>query len=183
MDFDILIVNGRVIDGAGNPWFKANVGITGESISAIGKLDDSGAGRTIDAEGFVVAPGFIDVHGHSSYSVLIDPRVESKVRQGVTTEVSGNCGTSPAPMNRAVREYRERFMQAQLPKGFDLNWETMGEYLDKIDERGAAFNVVPLVGQGSVRQNVMGFEDRQPTRGELEEMRDLIAGALKGGAS
>ena len=182
MDFDILIVNGRIVDGAGNPWFKADVGITGESVSAIGKLHDSGAGRTIDAEGLVVAPGFIDIHGHSSYSVLIDPRVESKVRQGVTTEVSGNCGTSPAPMSGAVREYRETFMRAQLPEGFDLNWETMGEYLDKIDERGAAFNVVPLVGQGSVRQNVMGFEDRQPTKGELEEMRDLIAGAMKDGA-
>ncbi len=182
MDFDILIVNGRVVDGAGNPWFKADVGITGESISAIGKLQDSGVGRTIDAEGLVVAPGFIDIHGHSSYSVLIDPRVESKVRQGVTTEVSGNCGTSPAPMNGAVREYRETFMRAQLPESFDLDWETMGEYLDKIDERGAAFNVVPLVGQGSVRQNVMGFEDRQPTKGELAEMRDLIAGAMKDGA-
>ncbi len=182
MDFDTLIVNGRVVDGAGNPWYKADVGITGESISAIGKLHDSGAGRIIDAEGLVVAPGFIDIHGHSSYSVLIDPRVESKVRQGVTTEVSGNCGTSPAPMSGAVREYREAFMRPQLPEGFDLDWETMGEYLDKIDERGAAFNVVPLVGQGSVRQNVMGFEDRQPTKGELEEMRDLIAGALKDGA-
>jgi len=90
LDFDILIVNGRIVDGAGNPWFKADVGISGESISAIGKLHDSGAVRIIDAEGLVVAPGFIDIHGHSSYSVLIDPRVESKIRQGVTTEVSGN---------------------------------------------------------------------------------------------
>jgi len=182
LDFDIIIVNGRVVDGAGNPWYKVDVGITGESISAIGKPLDSGARRTIDAEGLVVAPGFIDIHGHSSYSVLLDPRVESKVRQGVTTEVSGNCGTSPAPMSRAVREYRERFMWAQLPVGLNFNWETMGEYLDKIDERGAAFNVVPLVGQGSVRQNVMGFENRQPTKEELETMRGLIAGAMTDGA-
>jgi N-acyl-D-aspartate/D-glutamate deacylase len=182
LDFDILLVNGRVVDGSGNPWFRADLGITGDSIDSIGKLNGSGAKRTIDAEGLVVSPGFIDIHGHSSYSVLIDPRVESKVRQGVTTEVSGNCGTSPAPMNRAVREYRQRFMRAQLPKGFDLNWETMREYLVRIDKRGAAFNVVPLVGQGSVRQNVMGFEDRQPTKGEMEEMRILMAGALKDGA-
>ena len=182
LDFDIVIVNGRVVDGAGNPWFKADVGITGDSICAVGKSLDAGAERTVDAEGLVVAPGFIDIHGHSSYSVLIDPRVESKIRQGVTTEVSGNCGTSPAPMSGAVKEYRQRFMMAQFPEGFEFNWGTMGEYLDRIDEGGSAFNVVPLVGQGSVRQNVMGFEDRQPTRGEMDEMRELMAGVMKDGA-
>jgi N-acyl-D-amino-acid deacylase len=182
LDFDFLLVNGRVVDGTGNPWFKADVGIKGDYISAVRKSLDAGTERVIDAEGLVVAPGFIDIHGHSSYSVLIDPRVESKIRQGVTTEVSGHCGTSPAPMSQAVKEYRQRFMKARFPEGFELNWETMGEYLDRIDEGGSAFNVVPLVGQGSVRQNVMGFEDRHPTEGELDEMRELMAGALKDGA-
>ncbi|MBQ04181.1 hypothetical protein CL673_05665 [Candidatus Bathyarchaeota archaeon] len=182
MDFDFLLVKGHVIDGTGNSWFRADVGIAGDCINSIGNLNGFGAKRTIDADGLIVAPGFIDIHGHSSYSVLIDSRVESKIMQGITTEVSGNCGTSPAPMRGAVREYRQRFMDARLPEGFVLNWETMGEYLDKIDEQGVAFNVVPLVGQGSVRQNVMGFEDRKPTKDEMKEMCILTDEALRGGA-
>jgi N-acyl-D-amino-acid deacylase len=182
MSFDILIVNGYVLDGTGNPWFKADIGIEGDVISAIGKLNRSRTDKIINAGGLFVTPGFIDIHGHSSYSVLIDPRVESKIRQGVTTEASGNCGTSPAPMSQMVKQYRERFLQAQFPEDFEFNWETMAQYLDRIEERGSAFNVVPLVGQGTIRQNVMGFEDRHPTKGELEEMCLLLSRTLKDGA-
>jgi len=129
-----------------------------------------------------VAPGFIDIHSHSDYTVLIDPRVESKVRQGVTTEVVGNCGSSAAPMNTEVRAYRERYMRASLGEDFEFNWETMAEYMALIDASGASFNVVPMVGQGTIRQNVMGYENREPTRSELEAMKGLVAEALEDGA-
>jgi N-acyl-D-amino-acid deacylase len=182
MDFDVIYVNGKVIDGAGNPWFKADVGVKGDEVEAVGRLSGSEAGRIIDAGGLVVAPGFIDIHSHSDYNVIIDPRVESKVRQGVTTEVVGNCGSSAAPMNADVRAYRDRYMRARLGDDFDFSWESMEDYLDIIDATGASFNVVPLVGQGTVRQNVMGYEDREPTKSELEEMKGLVSGAMENGA-
>jgi N-acyl-D-amino-acid deacylase len=182
MGYDILIECGRVIDGAGNPWFKADVGVVEDRIEAIGWLVGAEAETRINAEGLVVAPGFIDIHSHSDYNVLIDPRVESKVRQGVTTEVVGNCGSSAAPMNDDVRAYRERYIRARLPEGFELNWETMGDYLSLIDSTGASFNLIALVGQGTVRQNVMGFENREPTGSEMEAMKGLVAEAMEDGA-
>ena len=182
MEFDIIISNGRLIDGAGNPWFSADIGITGERIESVGGLSGERAERWIDAKGNVVAPGFIDIHSHSDYNVLIDPRVESKVRQGVTTEVMGNCGGSAAPMNEEVRAYREKYMRARLGEDFEFNWETMGDYLGLIDASGASFNVVALVGQGTVRQNVMGYEDREPTGSELAAMKGLVGNAMEDGA-
>lgn len=182
MNYDIIIENGHVIDGSGNPWFRADVGVVSDRIEVIGRLKDSWAERRINARGLVVAPGFIDIHTHSDYSVLIDPKVESKIRQGVTTEVIGNCGSSAAPMSSEVRAYREKFMRARLGDKFEFKWETMGDYLELIDATGASFNVVALVGQGTVRQNVMGHEDREPTRSELASMRGLVAEAMDDGA-
>ncbi|MCK4438746.1 amidohydrolase family protein, partial [Candidatus Bathyarchaeota archaeon] len=123
LSFDIIIKNGRIIDGTGNPWYKADVGISGDRVESIGDLSGAGHGRTIDAEGLVVAPGFMDIHSHSDYVTLLDPRVESKIRQGVTTEVVGNCGSSAAPMNEAVREHREKYMRRSLSDDFEFNWE------------------------------------------------------------
>ena len=182
MEYDMLIEGGRVIDGSGNPWLKADVGVIGDRIEAIGRLAGADAARRIGAKGHVVAPGFIDIHSHSDYTVLIDPRVESKVRQGVTTEVVGNCGSSAAPMNAEVRAYRERYMRASLGEDFEFNWETMAEYMALVDASGASFNVVPMVGQGTIRQNVMGYENREPTRSELEAMKGLVAEAMEDGA-
>ena len=182
MKYDILIEKGHIIDGAGNPWFRADVGVVGDHIEATGRLRDSEADRRINARGLVVAPGFIDIHSHSDYTVLVNPRVESKVRQGVTTEVVGNCGSSAAPMNAEVRAYRERYMRSQLGEEFEFNWETMEDYLNLVDGNGASFNVVALVGQGTVRQNVMGYEDRPPTDAELGAMRRLVAEAMEDGS-
>ena len=182
MGYDVLIENGRVIDGTGNPWFKADVGLKGDAIEAVGSLRGADAKRRIDAQGMVVAPGFIDIHSHSDYYVLVDPRVESKVRQGVTTEVVGNCGSSAAPMNEEVRVYREKYMRARLGEDFQFNWETMGDYLGLIDESGASFNLIAVVGQGTIRQNVMGHENREPTKAELKAMKGLVADAMEDGA-
>jgi len=178
--YDILMENGLVVDGAGNPWFKADVGVVGNHVESIGNLRDADAERRIDCRGLVVAPGFIDIHSHSDFPVLLDPRVESKVMQGVTVEVVGNCGTSAAPMNSEVRAYRERYMGDQFPSTF--NWETMEDYFNLIDRQGASFNVVALVGQGTIRQNIMGFEMRAPTDSELKAMKRLVAEAMADGA-
>ncbi|MBS7620018.1 D-aminoacylase [Candidatus Bathyarchaeota archaeon] len=182
MSFDLLIRRGRVIDGTGNPWFKADIGIVDDRIEAIGDLKGESADTELNVEGLVVSPGFVDIHSHSDFTLLLDRRVESKIMQGVTTEVVGNCGTSAAPMNSEVKAYREKYMRAQLGDDFSFNWETMDDYMRLIDSRGVAFNVVPLVGQGTVRQNVMGYANRAPTEGELENMRKLIAESMEDGA-
>ncbi len=182
MKYDILIENGCVIDGAGNPWFKADVGVIGGCIEVIRRLGSVNAERRIDAKGLIVAPGFIDIHSHSDYTVLVDPKVESKIRQGVTTEVVGNCGSSAAPMNAEVRTYREKFMRATLGEEFKFNWQTMEDYFNLVDGSGSSFNVIALVGQGTVRQNVIGFEDRPPNSTELESMKRLVAEAMEDGA-
>jgi N-acyl-D-amino-acid deacylase len=102
LKFDIVIKNGRIMDGSGNPWYHADVGIKGGRITEINDLGNAVASRVIDAEGMIIAPGFIDIHSHSDYPVLIEPEVHSKIRQGVTTEVIGNCGSSAAPMNKVI---------------------------------------------------------------------------------
>ncbi len=182
MEFDLIIEGGAILDGSGNPWFRADVGIVDDHIEAIGHLDGVKAEYRIDAGGLMVAPGFIDMHSHSDFTLLVDPKAESKIRQGVTTEVVGNCGSSAAPQNEEVRSYREKFMRSRLGEDFQFDWATMAEYMAKLEAQGIALNVAPLVGHGTIRQNVMGFEDRAPTPGELEEMKRLTAEAMEAGA-
>lgn len=180
--YDILIEGGRVLDGTGNPWLWADVGVVGDRIESVGRLRGAGADRKIDARGLIVAPGFIDIHGHSDFTALVDRRAESKITQGVTTEVVGNCGSSAAPMNQEVRAHRDKYMRAQLGEEFSFEWESMDDYMNLIDREGASLNIAPLVGHGTVRQNVMGFERRPPTDGELEEMKHLVREAMEDGA-
>ncbi|MCK5669947.1 amidohydrolase family protein, partial [Candidatus Bathyarchaeota archaeon] len=148
----------------------------------INDLGNAVASRVIDAEGMIVAPGFIDIHSHSDYPVLIEPEVHSKIRQGVTTEVIGNCGSSAAPMNKGLSEYREKYDKSQLGDEFEFSWGSMKEYLDMVRSKGASFNIVPLTGHGTLRQNVIGNDNRAPTGPELEEMKDLLTQSLKEGA-
>jgi len=180
--YDLLILNGHILDGTGNPWFRADVGIVGDGIEAVGRLGKEKAERRINAEGHVVAPGFIDIHSHSDMPLLVEPRAESKIHQGVTTEVVGNCGGSAAPMNRAVKAYREKYGRSGVPEDFEYDWETMADYLARLDRQGIAVNVAPLVGQGTVRHNVMGYEAREPTDSELRKMRRLVDAAMRDGA-
>lgn len=182
MKYDIVISNGRVMDGTGNPWRWADLGIADDTVKTIGDLQGAEAGKVIDAGGLIVAPGFIDIHSHSDTPILIDPRGLSKTHQGVTTEVVGNCGGSAAPMNASVKEYRKKYNRSSVPDDFKLDWETMADYMDRIDRQGAAVNIAPLVGHGTVRQNVMGHENRKPTAEELEEMKRLVDEAMKDGA-
>ncbi|MFH2112210.1 MAG: D-aminoacylase [Candidatus Bathyarchaeota archaeon] len=181
MGFDLVVRNGVILDGSGNPWYRGDVGVSSGVIAAIGKSGES-ADRVIDARGMVVAPGFIDIHSHSDYNVLREPRAESKVRQGVTMEVIGNCGNSAAPMSEALREYRSKYMAAMMGDEQRYNWTTMGDYMGLVESLGAAFNVVPLVGHGTLRQNAVGNEDREPTNSEMREMKRLLRESLKAGA-
>jgi len=181
--FDILVRHGQVIDGAGNPWFRADIGISGDSIIAVGNLAGAGAARTIDAEGLVVTPGFTDMHAHSDLQVLINPRHDAKILQGVTLEVVGQDGLSYAPVTDATLA----MLRVQLagwnddPAGFDWSWRSVAEYLDRLD-KGIATNIAYLVPHGSVRLLVMGLDERPPTDKELERMVAVVATGLQEGA-
>jgi len=178
--FDIIIKNGLVIDGSGVPPVQGDVGIKDGRIEAIGIFNGEAA-ETIDASGLIVAPGFIDMHSHSDFPLLVNPQAESKIRQGVTTEVIGNCGASAAP----VTEERLELLKEQIDlKSLELEWDwlTMGEYLTRLKVQGVALNVVPLIGHGTIRAAVMGFDDRAPTDAELRAMKWLITQAMSDGA-
>ena len=181
MTFDLAIRNGFVIDGTGNPWFRADVGISGGKIEKVGRLNAVKTERVFDARGLVVSPGFIDIHSHSDLALLINPRAESKIRQGVTTEVIGNCGTSPAPVNKETLNFLKDEWGLEA-KEVAWNWSTFGEYLDQLEKQGVALNVAPLVGHGTVRMAVMGVDSRPPTVEEFEKMKDLIAQSMEDGA-
>jgi N-acyl-D-amino-acid deacylase len=178
-DFDIVISNGRIVDGTGAPWFRGDVGIRGDRIKAIGDLSSASTVVRIDASGLVIAPGFIDMLGQSEFSVLVDNRAASKITQGVTTEVTGE-GTSIAPVNdRMLEEASPMFKHF----GVIADWRTLGEYFKRLDERThPAINLATFVGAGGVRRYVVGEGDRQPTPQELDQMKKLVAEAMEQGA-
>ena len=185
---DILIKNGAVVDGTGKPAFKADVGIAAGRIAVVAETVEQEAKRTIEARGLHLAPGFIEAHTHSDFTLLVNPRAESKIRQGVTTEVIGNCGSSPAPLlGAAVEEARAEAKSV----GLDVTWTSMAEYLECLrcpglalspsaslgvnSAEGTAVNVVPLVGHNTVRGAVLGFDDVQPSPEQQAEMERLVA--------
>jgi N-acyl-D-amino-acid deacylase len=182
--FDIIIKNGKIIDGTGNPWFKADLGIKNGKIAKIGCLSSSRAEKTLDADGLIVCPGFIDMHSHSDFSVIFNPKAESTIRQGVTTLVVGNCGMSLAPVNPAREDLLMRYISPFLPPGekLEIKWSTFSEYLKHQEKFGVSSNIANLVGHGTVRIAVMGFEERTPTKEELGEMKMLVAEAMEAGA-
>ncbi|MGQ9585380.1 MAG: N-acyl-D-amino-acid deacylase family protein [Anaerolineae bacterium] len=177
--FDLRIVNGRIVDGCGNPWFRGDVGIVEGKIAAIGLLGEVEAECTIDAGGAIVCPGFIDVHAHSDLPLLIDPRHEPKVQQGVTTEVMGNCGSGYAPASP------ETLAQLLASRGVGPlpteRWSSVAEFLSLFDRR-VAINVAYLLPHGTLRAEAMGWEDRKPSPRELERMKELAAQGMAEGA-
>jgi len=181
-DFDLIIKNGRVVDGSGNPWFRADIAVSGEKIAKIGYLSESRGQKVIDADGLMISPGFIDIHTHADHTLFSNPRCESYVHQGVTTVVMGNCGLSVYPIDDAHREDLISYLKP-FTAGTELawDWHSLKDFLNKIEERGVGINVVPLVGHGAVRIAVMGFEGRNPTEYEMEQMKLLIAQAMEDG--
>jgi N-acyl-D-amino-acid deacylase len=173
--YDLLILNGRIIDGTGSPWFAGNVAVRGDRIAAVGSLVGAQAHDTIDATGLVVAPGFIDMLGHSEYRLLLHPGADSKITQGITTEITGEV-TSVVPVN----ENTLRELPAEHRALAD--WTSLDGYFRTLERVGPAINLATFVTAGSVRRHVMGDERRAATAPELERMQALVAEAMQQGA-
>jgi len=176
--FDLIFAGGRVVDGTGAPWFRADVGIIGDRIASIGDLSKATAGRRIDASRLVLAPGFIDMMGQSEYRLLVDHRAASKITQGITTEITGE-GSSIAPLNqRMIDEGRDVWARYGLVPG----WTTLAGFWKAFGTSGAAVNLGTFVGAGGIRDLVIGRENRRARPDELEAMKAAVARAMKEGA-
>jgi N-acyl-D-aspartate/D-glutamate deacylase len=176
--FDIVITNGHIMDGTGSPWYSGDIGIRAGRVAAIGNLSAAPRNRTIDAHGMVVAPGFIDMLGQSELTILVDPRLPSKIFQGITTEITGEGG-SVAPLNDAI-------ITADRP-AYDHyhitpDWRTFRQYFARLEKQGMGINLATYVGATQVRRMVLGDEDKQPTSSQLEQMKELVRQAMLDGA-
>jgi N-acyl-D-amino-acid deacylase len=176
--FDLVIVNGHLVDGTGSPWYSGDLGIRDGKIAAIGNLSSAARSRTIDAHGMVVAPGFIDMLGQSDLTILVDPRLPSKIYQGITTEITGEGG-SAAPLNDAIiAADRESYEHLQIK----ADWRTLGEYFARLEKQKIGINFATYVGATQVRRMVLGDDDRQPAPEQLERMKELVRQAMLDGA-
>ena len=179
---DILIRNGEVIDGSGSPRIRADVAIEGDRILDVDQLQRAEAKTIIDAADCLVAPGFVDMHSHTDFTLPILPTADSLVHQGITTAVMGQCGASPAPLLAETRQQVVEAMQSDdRPLPWD-EWSTFGSYLDRLTGRGISINVVPLVGQGMVRCGVMGFTAEPADEEQIRRMQAEVDKAMDEGA-
>jgi N-acyl-D-amino-acid deacylase len=176
--FDLIIIHGHIIDGTGSPWYSGDVGIRDGRIAAIGNLTAAPRKRTIDAAGKVVAPGFIDMLGQSELTILVDPRLPSKIYQGITSEVTGE-GNSIAPLNDAIiQSDRSGYEHYKITP----DWRTFRQYFARLEKQGTGINLASYVGATQVRRMVLGDDDKQPTPTQLDQMRTLVREAMKDGA-
>lgn len=182
MAFDLIIHGGTIIDGSGQPGRRVDLGVHGDRVAAVGDLPTAAVAQTLDATGLVVAPGFVDIHTHSDYSLLLDARGESKVRQGVTTEVIGNCSYTPYP---ARPEDVPALMATMSGLGADdlaWDWTDLEGYRRRFNAQGAGLNVAPLAGHCALRVAAMSYANRPPTADELVAMERLLAETMAQGA-
>jgi N-acyl-D-amino-acid deacylase len=177
-DFDIIIKGGTVYDGTGVEPKHVDVAIRGDRIAGVGDFKTAKAKTVIDATGLAVAPGFINMLSWSNESLIQDGRSQSEIRQGVTTEVMGE-GESMGPVNDRVREH---MLHQQTDIKFDIKWNTLAEYLRYLESRGVSCNVASFIGATTIRENVIGFDDRAPTAQELDQMRELVRKEMEAGA-
>src|SRR6201998_906511 len=176
--FDLVITNGHIIDGTGSPWYSGDIGIRDGKIAAIGNRSQADGKRTIDARNLVVAPGFMHMLGQSELTILVDPRVPSKIYQGITTEITGE-GESVAPLDDAIRRSGKK--QFDL-LGIQADWQTFRQYFARLEKQRIGINVADYVGATTVRRMVLGDADVQPTPAQLEQMRSLVREAMHDGA-
>lgn len=177
-EYDLIIRNGRIIDGTGSPWYHGDVAIRDGRIVAIGRLADATARKTIDAKGEIVAPGFIDMLGQSEMNILVAPSLPSKIYQGITTEITGE-GDSIAPLNAHIIKDNQG---AYAHLGIKPTWHTLDGYFARLEKQGIGINLGTYVGAASVRRMVLGDEDVQPTPAQLQQMQALVATAMQHGA-
>ena len=177
-DYDLIIKNGQILDGSGNPSFRGDLAIRSDTIAAVGDLSEATALEVIDAEGMAVAPGFINMLSWANVSLLHDGRSLSDISQGVTLEVMGE-GTSMGPLTSKMKL---EMVDDQGDITFNIPWTTLGEYLEHLEEKGVSTNVASFVGNGTLRRHVIGLENRVATTEELEQMKDLVRQAMAEGA-
>jgi len=175
--FDIIIKGGTVYDGTGRPPRKVDVGIKGDRIAAVGNLSHATAGSVVDAKGLAVAPGFINMLSHSESSLIRDPRSLSELKQGVTTQIFGEL--SMGPLNDQMKQ---RLREQQGDVKYDIEWTTLAEYLNYLEKRGISQNVASFIGAATIREYVIGLEDKPPTPEQLDKMRDLVRHEMEAGA-
>jgi len=177
---DLILRGGTVYDGLGGPGRRLDVAITGDEVTALGDLTQEVAGWVLDVTGLAVTPGFIDIHTHSDFSLLLNRPMRSSIAQGVTTELVGNCGTSIGLVSGAEVFAQERRWAER--GGTPIDWNSLGEYLQRVEEGGVACNIATLAGHGTIRKSVMGFDDRPPAPAEMTRMQTLLSAALADGA-
>jgi len=181
--YDLLILNGKIITGTGNPWFYGDVAVVKDKIVRIGRLSKEQAKKVLDAKGNVVSPGFIDAHSHSDLFIFEDPNAEQKIMQGVTTENVGLDGMSVAPIDeKNIADWRKHLSGLAGDPKIEWPWRNFGDYLDAIDALPPSINISSYVGLGTIRLKVMGMTDRPPTTDEVEQMKGLAAQAMEEGA-
>ena len=176
--FDLILAGGEVVDGTGSSARRADVGIRGDAIAAVGDLSAASAARRVDVSGLVVSPGFIDMHSHSDFTLLVDGRGLSKITQGVTTELLGESGSAAPVEGEAVPEMERRLANIDL----ELGWRSLSEYFDVVEQSGTSVNIITTVGSGQLRASVVGYDNRPTTEGEMARMEELVDEAMRDGA-
>ena len=178
--FDIIIKNGLIIDGSGTPAFKKDIGIIGNNIAAIDDLKNSTADVIINGDSLVVSPGFVDIHTHTDIGLIVNSKAESKIHQGVTTEVSGNCGSSPFPLNDV--DFQELDKNTFEKYGIHIDWRNTDGFLRKLEDQKISINYATFTGHGNLRSYVIGKNDVQATAEQLKEMKDLLERSMADGS-
>ncbi|MFC1607905.1 amidohydrolase family protein [Candidatus Latescibacterota bacterium] len=180
VEYDLLVKGGLVYDGTGGAGIEADVAVKGDRIAAIApEINTKKAATVIDAGGMAVAPGFIDAHTHTDIQLIVNPKGESKIRQGVTTEIGGNCGGSRFPYNDDMFDRSKESLLKQY--GLDLNWRDLAGYIGRLEQQGIGINHATLLGQGTLRSFVMGPYDRPPSDDELQQMKRVVREHMKAG--
>lgn len=181
--YDLIIRNGKIIDGTGSPWYYSDIAIQDDKIEKIGKLTDLKAKKEIDAKRHIVSPGFIDMHTHSDLVILEQGIIEAKVRQGITTDLLGQDGIAAAPLpDEHVSNWRKNLAGLDGTPDIEWNWMTVGDYLSQIEDKKPSYNLATLAPHGNIRMEVMGLENRYATNEEIAQMQNVLRRSLEEGA-
>lgn len=182
--YDLLIKNAKIVDGSGGPWLRGDVAVKGGKIAKVGKIEDEKASMVINAEDKVLSSGFIDAHSHADFVCATVNDATSKITQGVTTEIVGNCGLSMAPVQLRTVEELKQYLLAFIPSEVkpSWEWESFDDWFNIIDRNGNSTDIASLVGHGAIRIYAMGFENRKPREDEMEQMKKALAHAMEDGA-
>ena len=178
--YDIIIKNGKIIDGTGSPALSNDIGILSDKIVAIGDLSTAATETIIDARDMIISPGFIDIHTHTDTELLVNPNAESKILQGVTTEISGNCGSSPFPLNEEGFASTDKFLSEKY--GIHITWHDISGFLHALEQKSISFNYATFTGHGSLRSHIVGKNDVIPTPEQMDAMKLLLEESMEKGS-